>query len=159
VINEYHASPEIRQGAEETSVDLHFRTAAVDALALSSKPRAYLEIVNVLKGTDVLMRCEAARALYRSAYSQLLFDSDVGTYNKRKVAALGDMRVLRALMEVAVSAPPKHASRDEMKLSRETRENVISALRKSGNPEALKFVEKLEKEAANVDRSQNTPQH
>ena len=50
-------------------------------------------------------------------------------------------------MKVAESRPsPKQVSRSTFKMLRETREYAISALRKSGNPDALKLVEKVEKE-------------
>lgn len=93
------------------------------------------------------MRYEAARVLYCSTISQALSQIDVPGYDRRKLPALADNRVLRALMKVAESRPsPKQVSRSTFKMLRETREYAISALRKSGNPDALKLVEKVEKE-------------
>jgi hypothetical protein len=64
----------------------------------------------------------------------------------RKLAALDDKRVLQALMKVAESAPPSDGiGRNALKTFRETQEDAIAALWKSGDPEALKFVEKLER--------------
>lgn len=152
VFEEYRASPptiesEIAAGKMDSLKDVHFRTAAVDALAMSPNPRAYLKVIDTLDGADARMRYEAARVLYCSTISQALSQIDVPGYDRRKLPALADNRVLRALMKVAESRPsPKQVSRSTFKMLRETREYAISALRKSGNPDALKLVEKVEKE-------------
>jgi HEAT repeat protein len=166
VYEEYKASPEsieleIERGVIDSIKDFHFRTAAVDALAMSPRPRAYLKVIDILDGTDILMRCEAARVLYCSTISQALSQMDVPEYDRRKLPALDDKRVLRALMKVAESSPPsKQVSRSALKMFRETQEYAVAALRKSGNPEALKFVEKLEARGATGTNSKtNTADH
>jgi hypothetical protein len=152
VFSEYQVSPEVKEDSEDSRRDIRFRTAAVDAFAMSPKPRAYLKVIDILTGTDVLMRQEAARVLKASTISSL-FLLDTVLDDRKKLPALNDMRVLRALMKVAEIALPKHVSRNTLKLSRKTHEYAISALRKSGNPEALKFVEKLEKETGVSDET------
>jgi HEAT repeat protein len=144
VFDEYLASPE---SSEKTYIDLPFRTAAVDALAMSPKPPAYLKTIDILGGTDVWMRRETARVLYSSMVSQMLIEVDVPEYDRRKLPALADMRVLQALMKAAESHPEsKHYSKLALEALRQTREYAVKALKKSGHPEALGFVEKLEKE-------------
>jgi HEAT repeat protein len=146
VWNEYKHGPKVSEGIDEIDIDRHFRLAAVDALAMSPKPRAYLKVTDVLEGTDTQMRCEAARVVCSSALSQMLSETDVAANERRRLPALDDMRVLRALMKVAGSVPPsKDAGGRALKTFRETQEYAIAALRKSGNPEALTFVERRDK--------------
>jgi HEAT repeat protein len=148
VMEEYRASPEMRQGTEDSFIDLHFRTAVVDALALSSKPQAYLKVIDILEGTDTQMRREAARVLDSRTISIALSEIDPSACPRRKVPALDDTRVLRALMKVAESTPPsKRINRSALETFRETQEYAVGALRNSGNPEVLTFLEKLEKAA------------
>ena len=115
---------------------------------MSPKPLAYLKVIDILSGTDAYMRCEAAEVLYRSTISQTLSATDISTYKRRKLPALADMRVLEALMKVAGRPPePGQTDRKMRKLLRDTREYAVKALKKSGNAEALQFVEKLQAES------------
>jgi hypothetical protein len=51
-------------------------------------------------------------------------------------------------MKVAASRPePRQTDRKMRKLLRDTREYAVKALKKSGNAEALQFVEKLQAES------------
>ena len=82
VYEEYKVSPEIvdaeiDRGNKDSWKDLHFRTAAVDALAMSPKPYAYLKIIDILGGTDIQMRYEATRVLNASTKSGFLSEMDM----------------------------------------------------------------------------------
>jgi HEAT repeat protein len=149
VLDEYRGASgsHIREHMEGGAKDIHFRTAAVDALAMSPQPKAYLKIIDILEGSDNRMRREAARILCCSTLSQILSETDAAFYKRCRLSALNDSRVLRELMKVAASAPPsKQADQSALTTFRETQKYAIGALRKSGNPEALRFVEKVERE-------------
>jgi HEAT repeat protein len=162
VFEEYRASPETRitEDSEDSRKDIRFRTAVVDAMAMSPKPHAYLKVIDILQGTDMLMRQEAARVLKASTISSM-FLLDTMPDERKKLAALDDERVLQALMNVAEGAPSsKQVGGNALKTSRETQKYAVAALRKSGNPEAMRFVEKLEKEGLDKDhlKKQRQPQ-
>jgi HEAT repeat protein len=142
VADEHQASLRIREWCERSPNDRFFRTAAADGLAMSPKPRAYLKVIDILEGNDPEMRCEVARVLYCSTISEDLSWADIPVFSWRKLAALDDPRVLRALMKVVESNPPS-TQPGERYLRRHTRQFAVNALMKSGNPEALAFLKKF----------------
>ena len=149
--DEFQVTPRWGVGPDSNDRNVWFRLAAVDSLALSPAPHAYLKVVGILKGNDISARWEAIRAMASGTMADWFRDEwmESQRVGELPVPALKDARVLQALMDVVedrVAKPqeaPKHA-KTAQKWAKEARELAMTGVRKSGNSDALAFVEKLE---------------
>ena len=162
VWKEYQDSLGWSVGAEQR--DDWFRIATTDSLALSATPVAYMKVIGILKGKDLSARWDVTRAMAEGTMWYWFQNAPAVSQGQGKlpVPALNDARVLRALMDVAEGrvAPPKTApgfANVAKKWADEARSYAIMALRKSGNRDALAFVEKIQTQEAKAQQKPGAP--